>query len=147
MADESQRAFFPGARWSDELKQQPLTEVLADYAALNARILPDLADIDDDELDASSVWWEEESMTVRVRLHRLDSHLRQHTVHAEKNLADLGIASTEAKRLSRQLYGALSEVEGALIGAVDVGEARYRALAEVIAARIREIQPSSSPSA
>jgi hypothetical protein len=86
-------------------------------------------------------------MTVRFRLHRFDSHLRQHTVHAEKNLAELGIAPTEAKRLSRLLFGALAEVEGVLIGAVEVGEARCRALAEVISARLREIQPSSSPSA
>ncbi len=50
-----------------------------------------------------------------------ESHLRQHTIQADKALVALGLASGEVRRLVRLVYAGLAEVLGLLIGA---GETR-----------------------
>lgn len=106
---------------------------------LHDRVLRELADIRDEELAAPSMYWEGYEISLRFRLHRFDSHLRQHTVQVDKTLEAIGHAPNEAKRLLRLIYGALADAEGAAIGAWDVGRELRRAAAETIAARTDEI--------
>ena len=84
---------------------------------LHARIMGDFADISDSELELPSRFWEKEHMSLRFRLHRFDSHMRQHTVQAAKTLNSIGYIPNESQRLLRLTYSALAEVNGTLIGA------------------------------
>jgi hypothetical protein len=117
----------------------PLAGILAYHARIHDRVMQDLGDITDGELSVPSLWWEEEEMSLRFRLHRFDSHLRQHTVQAEKTLDAIGRPPTEAKRLLRLIYAALSEAEGASLGAPDTAADERRAIASIIAARAEEM--------
>jgi hypothetical protein len=90
-------------------------------------------------LAVGSWWWEDEPYSIEFRLHRFDSHLRQHTVQVEKTLAMLGLAPNEAKRLLRLIYNALAEVESAQIGAWDFGIEQCQKLALDVTARAEGI--------
>lgn len=79
-------------------------------------------------------------MPVEFRLHRFDSHLRQHTVQVEKTLDMLNLQPNEARRLLRLIYTALAEVEGTAIGALGFGLEQRAALAGKIAKRTDEIE-------
>ncbi len=120
-------------------KVAPLPEVWAWYASLHERVLTQLADIRDDELQAPSQWWEGYEVPVEFRLHRFDAHLRQHTIQIEKALAALNFAPSEARRLLRHLYNALAEAEGALVGAPGLGQAEREAAAQTIVARADDL--------
>jgi hypothetical protein len=78
-------------------------------------------------------------MSVRFRLHRFDSHVRQHVIQVDKTIAALGQSPNEAKRLVRLIYAALADVNAALIGAWDVAEGSRHELAQTIRARAEEI--------
>jgi hypothetical protein len=117
----------------------PFADLEAYHGTLHNRVLWELADIRDEELAAPSMYWEGYEMSLRFRLHRFDSHLRQHTVQVDKTLEAIGHAPNEARRLLRLIYGALADAEGATIGAWDVGRELRRAAAETIAARTDEI--------
>jgi len=97
--------------WSDLLSYQQF---------FHQRILTDFSTITDAELDLPSKYWENQPMSVRFRLGRFDSHLRQHTVQIDKTLIAIGHAPTEARRLLRLIYAALGEAEGASLGAPDI---------------------------
>ncbi len=112
-------------------KESSLSEVLAYYETHHRRLLTEFTAIGESELSMPSVYWEEEPMPVQFRLHRFDSHLRQHTVQAKKALTAIDGPPSEAKRLLRLIYNALGEAEGALIGAEETsvsarGEAAER---------------------
>ena len=109
------------------------------YGTFHERVLLELADIRDEELEAPSMYWEGYALSLRFRLGRFDSHLRQHTVQVDKTLVAIGRAPNEARRLLRLIYAALAEAEGATIGAWDVGVERRRQTAEMVAARTEEI--------
>lgn len=96
-------------------------------------------DVTDEELAVRSWFWESEPMPVQFRLHRFDSHLRQHTIQAEKTLAAVGGPPTEAGRLLRHIVNALAEAEGARIGAPDIAAGRWDETAATIAARADEV--------
>ena len=117
----------------------PFADLESYYGTLHNRVLRELADIRDEELTAPSMYWEGNEMSLRFRLHRFDSHLRQHTVQVDKTLEAIGRSPNEARRLLRLIYGALADAEGATIGAWDVGRELRRATAETIAARADEI--------
>ena len=117
----------------------PLADIQSYHEALHERVLRGFADISEEELAAPSMYWEGYEMSLRFRLHRFDSHLRQHIVQIDKTLADIGRPPNEAKRLLRLIYAALAEVEGTTIGAWEVGAELRDELAEVIAARASEI--------
>jgi hypothetical protein len=117
----------------------PFEDLEAYHGTLHNRVLRELADIRDEELAAPWMYWEGYEMSLRFRLHRFDSHLRQHTVQADKTLEAIGRAPNEARRLLRLIYGALADAEGATIGAWDVGRELRRAAAETITARADEI--------
>ncbi len=104
-------------------------DMAAYHAANHDRALAEFAAISDSEIDGPSVWWENEPYSLAYRLHRMEAHLRQHTIQIDKTRAQLGRPATEAHRLLRLVYGALAEVEGALIGAADVGATEQAAAA------------------
>lgn len=115
-----------------------LAEIHAYAEALHQRILSECATINATELDTLSRYWETESLSLRFRLHRFDSHIRQHSIQAEKALSAIGRAPSETMRLLRLIYAALAHVEGAAIGA-EVAADTHHTLASTIAARADEI--------
>jgi len=117
----------------------PWQDVRSYYDTFHERVLLELADIRDEELEAPSMYWEGYELSLRFRLGRFDSHLRQHTVQVDKTLVAIGFAPNEARRLLRLIYAALAEAEGATIGAWEVGAERTQQMAETIAARTEEI--------
>jgi hypothetical protein len=101
------------------MEQGPLTEMLAFATALHERSLTEFAGITDAELQQGTLFWEGEPLSIRHRLLRFAAHNRQHTIQAEKTLEWLGATPNEAKRLLRQVYIALAEVESAMLGATE----------------------------
>jgi hypothetical protein len=94
----------------------PLARATAYHQQLHDRILREFASITDDELEKPAMYWESEPLAIRFRLHRFDSHMRQHTVQIDKTLAALGHGPTEVRRLTRHIYAAWAEAEGANLG-------------------------------
>lgn len=131
---EADRLHGPFAETFGPLMDTGTREAMAAFhAALHARALAEFAGISDGEIDGPSIWWEGEPYTLEYRLHRFEAHLRQHTIQMERTLDQLGRPANEARRLIRQLYAALAEVEGTLIGAPELGAAERAAAAEAIA--------------
>ena len=125
------------------LRKSPLGRAVAsirDYhAAIHRRVLDEFAGITEEELSTPSMYWEGYALGLRFRLHRFDSHLRQHTVQVDKMLEAIGRGPNEAARLLRLIYAALAEAEGVCIGAWDVGAERRREVATEIEARSGEM--------
>ena len=129
-AGDSSPAPIPGDAWDaligldeqsfDAVMSGPWSDLLAYHQFFHQRILDDFSPITEDELDLLSKYWENQPMSIRFRLGRFDSHMRQHTVQIDKTLITLGRAPGEAPRLLRLIYAALGEVEGAGIGAPDI---------------------------
>lgn len=97
-----------------------LEELVAYHTQLHQRSLSEFAFINDDESEGPSVWWEGIPYSLEYRIHRMEAHLRQHTVQIEKSLEQLSYPISEARRLLRHLFAALAEVEGLLIGAPEL---------------------------
>jgi DinB superfamily len=121
------------------LDQQSLLSLLDFYQRQKQRILDTFSDVTDAELDARIWYWENEPMPLRFRLHRFDSHLRQHTIQVQKTLVALQSEKTEVHRLLGLIYAALAELEGSLIGAGDLGAEDLAELAKTIEGRADEI--------
>jgi hypothetical protein len=140
MPDE-QVAEFLGHTWEqyEIMMEGTRAGVLANYAAMHNRIIRFFADVTEEELSAPTLWWESYEIPVQFRLHRFESHMRQHTVQIEKGLASLGLAPSEAKRLNRHIYAALADCEGVLIGAWDLGEEPISATTQSITDLTAEI--------
>ena len=122
-----------------------ITGILAFYDSLHKRVLRELTDIKGFELEAESLWWEGTPYTVEFRLHRLDAHLRQHTVQIEKTLDALDHPPSEARRLLRLIYAALADVDSIIIGDWGVGKAQRHELAGKISLRADEIAAIFTP--
>ena len=119
-------------------------EGLRDYhKTLHVRVLRDFADVSDAELDLPSMYWEKEPMSIRFRLNRFDSHLRQHTIQVDKTRVAIALIPNEAQRLLRLIFAALADADGAVIGAWETGEQSRLELARTITARAVEIARSS----
>ena len=116
-----------------------LAGMMAYYDTLHKRVLRELTDIKGVELEAESLWWEGTPFTVEFRLHRLESHLRQHIIQIEKNLEALSGPPSEARRLLRLVYAALADVDSIIIGDWNLGKTERRALAGKISLRADEI--------
>ena len=148
-SDDGRPAKIPDEAWEtiigeDEASIEailggPLAGIQSYHAAFHERVLREFADISEEELAVPSMYWEGREMSLRFRLHRFDSHLRQHIVQIDKTLEAIGHSPSEAQRLLRLIYAALAEVEGATIGAWEAGTELRRELAEGIAARASEI--------
>jgi hypothetical protein len=139
MSEEDWDKFWEGDSANQIKESEKLSDYLCYFDELQPRVLRDLASTTDDELSALSPWWEGTPMAVEFRLHRFDSHMRQHTIHIEKIMQALEALPGEALRLLRLVFGALAEVEGMLIGAQGVGEGECQALAEAIEKRREEV--------
>lgn len=123
----------------DATMQGPIAGVWAYYADHHERVLRDFAGIGEAELELPSLFWEGYEMSLRFRLHRFDSHLRQHTIQAEKTLAAIGRGPSEARRLLRLIYAALAEAESTVLGGWQGSAERWRTTAAAINARADEI--------
>jgi hypothetical protein len=127
------------AEFETTMNRLSLPGILSYYDSLHRRVLRELNNIRGLELEAISLWWEALPITVEFRLHRLDSHLRQHTIQLEKTLLAISKSPSEAKCLLRLIYCALADVESTIIGAWDLGVERRSAVAGSIALRAEEI--------
>ena len=121
------------------IEQQSLIALLEYYQRQKQRIIDTFSDVTDQELDARIWFWENEPMSLRFRLHRFDSHLRQHTIQVQKTLVSLHSEKSEVHRLLGLIYAALAELEGNLIGAGNFGAADLAGLAKIIEQRADEI--------
>ncbi|MGI8877945.1 MAG: DinB family protein [Candidatus Limnocylindria bacterium] len=99
----------------------------------HVRILRELSDVRDEEVGTPSEFWEDTRYPVRFRLHRLEEHMRQHTVQVDKTLAGIGHPPSEAERLARLVYQAVGGLEAAQIGAPGIASAAQERSAAVIA--------------
>lgn len=117
-----------------------LPGIIAFYDSLHKRVLRELTNIHGLELEAPTLWWEGIPLTVEFRLHRLDSHLRQHTVQLETTLEALSGPPGEAKKLIRLIYAALADVDGTIIGDWVLGKSKRQEAAALIAQRAEEIE-------
>lgn len=109
------------------------------YEQLHHRTMTEFANITDIEIMGNTLWWEEEELSLLFRLQRFDAHLRQHTIQAEKTIAQIGYPTSEAKQLLRLIYQALAEVESVLIGAPQLGRDKQEELAQKILARTASV--------
>lgn len=107
---------FPGLE-----KDGRLSELMAYYVRIHQRVMDAFSDIHETELSEGSIYWEEEAFPIEFRLHRFDSHLRQHTVQVEKTLLALNQAPGETKRLLRHIYNAAAECESVSLGTGELG--------------------------
>jgi hypothetical protein len=123
----------------DALLDGPLDGILPYYEQHHVRTLQAFAGISEEELALPSMYWEGYDLSLRFRLHRFDSHLRQHIVQLEKTLVGIGRSPNEARRLLRMIYAALADVEGTTIGAWGLGAELRQEAAQVVAARGEEI--------
>ena len=103
------------------------------FLEIHRRVLRELADVTDAELDKRATYWENEPMPIRFRLHRFEEHLRQHTIQLDKTLAVIR-PPTEAHRLVRNIYNALADVESASASAEDLRTQFAAAISERAAA-------------
>jgi len=93
-----------------------LDDIRAFHRASRDRIVARFAGLTEAELAATSPFWDGERPN-RFRLGRFESHLRQHTIQAEKAVQATIGAPREVERLLRLLARATGDVEAAAIGA------------------------------
>jgi uncharacterized damage-inducible protein DinB len=151
LALDGVRAGTPSGRASREVwevREAAIADPAGSRAdALNAlfeshvRVLGELSDVTDAELDTPSFFWESEGYPVRFRMHRFDEHMRQHTIQVDKTLVAIGHPPTEAERLVRNLYTALAGVESVASDAGAGGEVLDRCTASIddIARQVEDI--------
>ena len=123
----------------DAILSGPLDKIQAYHAALHARILLDLDDITEEELELPVIYRENRPTPLRFRLHRFDSHLRQHIVQVEKTMAVVGRPQDEIHRLLRLIYAGLAEAEGAAFKAGEEVGGHWHKTASQIAAWAKDI--------
>jgi len=139
MPEETWQDYWTSDAFEEVKESQSLGRLMEYYGELHWRVVHDFSGVQGDELSTPAVFWEGEPMPVEFRLHRFDSHLRQHTIQVEKTLDLLEMDPNEAKRLLRLIYTALAEVEGTAIGAPQFGLEQRTALAGKITDRADEI--------
>lgn len=116
-----------------------LDDIRAFHRANRDRIVGRFAELTDDELDAVSRFWDGERPN-RFRLGRFESHLRQHTIQAEKAVQAIIGAPREVERLLRLLARTTGDLEAAAIGAgPEVIEASLGSLTAEIESRGDEL--------
>lgn len=121
-----------------ESPDAPLSEIKQRWETLHNRILHNLNGLGDVRLALASPMWESTVYPVRFRLHRFEAHLHEHINQLEKTLIALNLL-TEPRLLLRQMYNALGEVEGAILGAGTLGYGECMHAAALITDRIHEV--------
>jgi len=105
-------------------------------------VVSEFGGLSDKDLETQAYFWEKETFPIRFRLIRVELHLRQHTVQADKTMAAIGHTPTEAERLCRLVYLGLGDVEAALLGAPEDAGAPISAVdssLRVLAKSVRDI--------
>ncbi|MBN2501904.1 MAG: DinB family protein [Anaerolineales bacterium] len=139
--EEWEQVFNPiKADVEQALASKQVAGMWANFEQFEQRVLAGCADIRAAELDMPVILWEEVNFPMRFRLHRFDSHMRQHTIQAEKTLTALLGPPPETQRLLRLIYQSLAEVEGVLIGSPDTGLELRAATAKQIAGYLGEVK-------
>ena len=116
-----------------------LDDIRAFHRASRDRIVARFAGLTDDELAATSPFWDGERPN-RFRLGRFESHLRQHTIQTEKAVQAIIGAPREVERLLRLLARATGDLEAAAIGAgPELVEPAVGSLTAAIEARADEL--------
>ena len=116
-----------------------LPDIRAFHREVRDRIGRRLSSMTDDELATASPFWDGVRAN-RFRLERFESHLRQHTIQAEKAIQVTLGAPREFERLLRLLSRATGDVEAALLGAEPAfGTAVLGPLAAEIAGRTDQL--------
>lgn len=128
--DEQSFANIIGGPWDDLRSYQQF---------FHQRVIDEFSSITDGELDLLSQYWETTPMSLRFRLGRFDSHLRQHKVQIDKALTALNLAPGEARNLLRLIHVALADVEGAGFGAQEIEAKLAPEYAAAIARRTDEL--------
>jgi hypothetical protein len=93
-----------------------LDDIREFHRTVRDRITDRFGPIGDEELDANSAFWDGVRPN-RFRLGRIESHLRQHTIQAEKAVQATMGPPREVERLLRLLTRATGDVEAAAVGA------------------------------
>lgn len=93
-----------------------LDEIRSFHRGVRDRIVTRLAPLGDAELEIASPFWDGQRSN-RFRLGRFESHLRQHTIQAEKAVQATIGAPREVERLLRLVARATGDVEAAALGA------------------------------
>jgi hypothetical protein len=124
----------------DSLMAGPLAGLQSYHRDLQARIIDDFTDVSDSELELPAKYWEKEHLNLRFRLHRFDSHMRQHIIQVDKTLVGLGSPPNEIRRLIRLIFAALAEVDNAALGAAGIDRTMKEELAIQIDTRTDEIE-------
>ena len=145
MSDEAWETFWAGDPFPTLAETGSFAELQAYYLTLHQRVMTAFVSVTQDELRAPAVFWESEPMPLQFRLHRFDSHLRQHTIQTEKILAAIAPAPSEARRLLRLIYNALAEAEGSRLGAGLIGSEHEQHTARAIAAVTVEFRSLLQP--
>jgi hypothetical protein len=95
----------------DRMLESDVQGLLAFHRAHHARILTEFSTITDEEIESPSYYWEKSSYSLRFRMGRFESHLRQHNIQLAKTRERIGSPPSESQRLLLLLYSALAEVE------------------------------------
>ena len=124
-----------------------LDDIRAFHRSARDRIIERLIGMTDAELDETSPFWDGERSN-RFRLGRFESHLRQHTIQAEKAVQAVIGPPREVERLLRLLARATGDLEAAALGAraADV-DAAVTPLIETIRARADELVAATATAA
>jgi hypothetical protein len=116
-----------------------LDDIRTFHRASRDRIVGRFAGLTDDELAATSRFWDGERPN-RFRLGRFESHLHQHTIQTEKAVQAIIGAPREVERLLRLLARATGDLEAAAIGAgPELVESALGPLTAEIGARADEL--------
>jgi len=121
----------------EETFKGPLAGIRAEHTRVHDGVL-ELARLTDEELASESAFWDG-VMPNRFRLGRFESHIRQHTIQAEKAIAAVAGPPREVDRLLLLIRRAQAEAEAAAIGAEDILEETGGPLGAAIAARAIEL--------
>ena len=126
----------------DEVLAGPIDAALSYHEDVHSTTLANLGEINNEELEKTALFWEKEAMSLRFRLHRFESHMRQHTVQMDKTLEMLDLHPSEIKRLLRLIYNALARTENAMMGIDEKNSeyvGKYRKIIEARTAELRQL--------
>ena len=102
--------------YSEKEFEGNLLQLLGLYEKLHCQIMMELSGMHDGHLQDNLYYWEPQPMTARFRLIRFETHLRQHTIHAEKTLSTLGFNRTnEVKQLVKHCLQTYANLDAILL--------------------------------
>lgn len=117
--EEFEPHFVTRGGFSETIFEGTLSEIQAFHETTHQKVLEAFWDVQTDELHQKAPFWEPEAFEIAFRLGRFSSHMAQHTVQIEKNLARLEHPLNEASHLHRRIFAALAGVEILCLGTVE----------------------------